>query len=70
MDNRPPAIIRGEGPCARCTERFTACHDKCPKDGRGEYGYKAWKDELFDIQKKRSAYNRENRRILWDMKNS
>jgi hypothetical protein len=33
-------------PCCGCTEKFTACHDRCPKDERGEYGYKAWKSEL------------------------
>ena len=30
-------------PCHGCTERFTACSDRCPKDARGEYGYKAWR---------------------------
>lgn len=34
------------GPCKGCTERFTACSDRCPKDARGEYGYKAWKADL------------------------
>lgn len=28
-------------PCKDCPERFIACSDKCPKDLRGEYGYKA-----------------------------
>ena len=32
-------------PCGDCSERFPACSDKCPKDARGEYGYKAWKAE-------------------------
>lgn len=30
-------------PCYGCTERFTACSDRCPKDARGEYGYKTWR---------------------------
>ena len=34
------------GPCKGCTERFTACSARCPKDERGEYGYKAWKVDL------------------------
>lgn len=34
------------GPCKGCTERFTACSARCPKDERGEYGYKAWKADL------------------------
>lgn len=31
-----------DSPCNGCTERFTACSDRCPKDKRGEYGYAAW----------------------------
>ena len=34
-----------KSPCKDCPERFLACSDKCPKDARGEYGYKAWKAE-------------------------
>ena len=30
-------------PCNGCTERFLACSDRCPKDARSEFGYKAWK---------------------------
>lgn len=33
-------------PCKGCTERFIACSDRCPKDERGEYGYKAWKADV------------------------
>ena len=40
-------------PCMGCTERFIACSDRCPKDARGEYGYKAWK---ADYQKVKDAY--------------
>ena len=32
-------------PCGDCPERFPACSGKCPKDARGDYGYKAWKTE-------------------------
>ena len=38
-------------PCHGCTERFPACSGNCPKDARGEYGYKAWKEQ-YDAQKK------------------
>lgn len=31
-------------PCHNCPERFLACSDRCPKDARGEYGYKAWRE--------------------------
>lgn len=34
------------GPCLGCTERFIACSARCPKDARGEYGYKAWTADL------------------------
>lgn len=39
-------------PCKDCRERFTACHDICPKDKRGEFGYKAWK-KMVDEEKKK-----------------
>jgi hypothetical protein len=39
-------------PCKDCTERFTACSDRCPKDARGEYGHKAW---LADFRKQEAA---------------
>ena len=45
-------------PCMNCTERFTACHDKCPKDLRGEYGYKAWMDEINRIKEERKNYDK------------
>ena len=41
-----------KSPCKDCPERFLACSDKCPKDARGEYGYKAWKAEF---QKEKAA---------------
>ena len=48
-------------PCMGCPERFTACSDRCPKDERGEYGYKAWKAELEAI--KEAA--RRDRNLDW-----
>ena len=46
-------------PCKGCTERFTACSDRCPKDKRGEYGYKAW---LSDVHKQKAAEKEYKRR--------
>ena len=39
-------------PCKDCTERFTACSDRCPKDARGEYGHKSW---VADYRKQEAA---------------
>lgn len=43
--------MREDSPCRDCPERFPACSDHCPKDERGEYGYKAWK-ERYQAQQK------------------
>lgn len=50
--------IRGVSPCAGCTERFTACWDRCPKDARGEFGYQAWKAEIKRVNEEREKYKR------------
>lgn len=39
-------LAREKVPCKGCTEKFTACHDRCPKDKRGEFGYGAWKAQV------------------------
>ena len=44
-------------PCKGCTERFPACSGKCPKDARGEYGYKAWKEQ-YQAQKRYTEKNK------------
>lgn len=49
---------RTDSPCKGCTERFTACHGNCPKDSRGEYGYKAWTDEIESIKKEKEKHQR------------
>lgn len=49
------------GPCKDCTERFTACSDRCPKDARGEYGYKAWKAKCRKIQAAEREYKLRRR---------
>ena len=48
--------IRDTPPCKDCAERFVACHDRCPKDARGERGYKAWKAEVEQIKQERKKY--------------
>lgn len=57
--SRPDPVTREMSPCNGCTERFTACHDRCPKDERGELGYKAWKSRLDEINKRRKEYNQK-----------
>ena len=54
--------IRDDPPCKGCTERFTACSDHCPKDKRGEFGYKAWRAEIDKVNKNRKAYGNLSRR--------
>ena len=49
-------MYRGISPCKDCTEKFTACHDRCPKDERGEFGYKAWVAENDRIKAERNEY--------------
>lgn len=53
--------MREDSPCKDCPERFLACSDHCPKDERGEYGYKAWK-ERYEAQKKQYEQNKHR----WD----
>jgi hypothetical protein len=55
--SRPDPVTREMSPCNGCTERFTACHDRCPKDERGEPGYQAWRNRLDALNKKRKEYN-------------
>lgn len=48
-------------PCKNCVERFPACSDKCPKDKRGEYGYKAWYADYKKVQNAEKEYKRKRR---------
>ena len=59
-EQRITGAVRGAPPCKDCTERFQACWDHCPKDERGEFGYKAWKAETKRVNKARIEYNRRN----------
>ena len=54
-------------PCKDCPERFIACSDRCPKDLRGEYGYKAW---LADVHKQKAYEKEEKMRWLEDYRHS
>lgn len=55
--SRPNPVTREASPCKDCAERFTACHDRCPKDERGERGYMAWKSQLAELNKRRKEYD-------------
>lgn len=59
--------FRDVSPCLNCTERFIACSDHCPKDERGEFGYKAWKAEGERVKENRKAYLKSGRRykFVW-----
>ena len=48
--------IRDPSPCIGCTERFMACSDCCPKDIRGEIGYKAWTSEIRRVKEEKQKY--------------
>lgn len=48
--------IRDVAPCRDCTEKFLGCHDKCPKDERGEFGYDAWRGEIKKVKTAREEY--------------
>lgn len=54
--------FRDKSPCDHCAERFTACSDHCPKDERGDYGYKAWKQKAAGVKDNRKAYIENKRR--------
>ena len=58
---RLPGVIRDKCPCEGCTERFIACSDRCPKDERGEYGYKAWKGKINIVKQARKEYLKSRR---------
>lgn len=59
---RIPSPIREAPPCKGCEERFSACYDRCPKDERGEFGYKAWKSKIKSVKQAREEYLKRNTR--------
>lgn len=50
------SAIREVSPCYGCTEKFPACHGDCPKDRRGEFGFKAWTAEKDRVKAEREKY--------------
>ena len=56
MGNSFCISIRDVSPCKGCTEKFMTCHDRCPKDARGEYGYGAWKAEIERVKDARKQH--------------
>ena len=64
-DSRINCGIRDKSPCKDCQERFLACSDHCPKDERGEFGYKAWKAKIEEMKQTRKNYYDLNRRQKW-----
>ena len=54
--------IRDISPCKDCTEKFLGCHDRCPKDARGEPGYKAFKAEIERVRAARVEYDKSKMR--------
>ena len=59
-DKRLTGAVRDIPPCKGCKERFLACHDRCPIDARGEFGYNAWKAEIERVKAAREKYLKEN----------
>ena len=61
--SRPDPVTREKPPCMGCTERCVTesfnCHDRCPKDERGEFGYIAWKNHLDEVNKRRKEYSQK-----------
>lgn len=55
-NQRLPAPARDVAPCKGCTEKFAACHDRCPKDLHGEYGYKAFRERIDRANTARKEY--------------
>ena len=54
--------VRDISPCKECTEKFLGCHDRCPKDQRGEPGYKAFKAEIARVRAARVEYDKSKMR--------
>lgn len=47
---------RDISPCKDCEEKFSACHDRCPKDKRGDHGYGAYRKEVDRVNAERKKY--------------
>lgn len=60
--------VRDKSPCDGCTERFLACHDHCPKDERGAFGHKAFKEQIAQIKAARRNYDMKYNPYFHDYK--
>ena len=54
--------IRGDSPCKDCKEKSLGCHSRCPKDERGERGYKAFRAEVERVNASRYEYQKKKMR--------
>lgn len=50
-----------DSPCKDCPERFIACSGNCPKDKRGEYGYKKWLADVREEEAKKKEWRKQKR---------
>ena len=66
MDKSPPNEYRVCSPCKDCAEKYPACHDACPKDRRGEYGYSKWKEEREAVKLNKIEYQKRIGKDKWD----
>ena len=61
-DTRITVAIRDISPCKDCVEKFIGCHGRCPKDERGEQGYKAFRAEIERVNAARVEYEKKKMR--------
>ena len=54
--------LRDISPCKDCAEKFLGCHGRCPKDERGEQGYKAFRTEVERVNAARAEYEKKKTR--------
>lgn len=66
MARKLSGAIRDISPCYECTEKFIACHDRCPKDARGEPGYAAWKAKIERVKNVRKQYIQKTSKLYHD----
>lgn len=50
--SRPDQVTREKPPCKDCADRHEACWGKCEK-------YKAWKERLDEVNKRRKEYSQK-----------
>ena len=60
--------VRDKAPCGGCAEKFLGCHSNCPKDKRGEYGYKAFQERIVQVKASRRSYDMKYHPFFHDYK--